>query len=590
MKRVEVLPELIDPNPYQPDTRIAFEPADLADLASVREGFIHTPVGRAHPTQPGYYQIAVGWRRRCAWALYRPGEPMPLDVCDLDDLAMFINMVRENGDRMNNSAVEKARLIQQYIDFGHTQAEAGTVFHLTQSGVSNLLRLVRGLPEPIVNLVHQGKLPERHARQLIGLARTQKSVAIEIAEHVAESADPDAALSEAIEEFVDKLGADLSENADFQPDWAPDMSVDIEGVSEVPPACAACPSFMRHDHDLLCARPACMAAKQELFCKIELERVARETGLPIAQPDEKIKPLKISWNTNKIVENWLKGKKTPECLRLSTTSAIKCAASDHDFYHQKAVGSDVVVLCSTDPNVLNRELAARDKANTPKIEPKKPEKKKAETPEQKQKRIAAEEAEKESNREERSALRRTKADILWLVRNTAELCEPQMVISGGVLGFCFERSQHQGLMSSSDWPDMNTLMSDFREGARSNNPATAAMWMRRYILAFQMWREIGFYRPEEQYSWTRATGKVKGVIEDTFKLRLIGGWDQPPIHSTETNCHVCGKFTPGPTITGVDKAHGWMSIDGVVTCSTACRAELAKDKPARKSPPTKKKK
>ena len=585
MQRITVMPDQVGPNPYQPATRLTFEPGQLEDLASVGEiGFVHTPVARPHPTEPGHYQIAVGWRRRCAWQIYRPGEPMPLYVVDdgFDDDAMFRHMIIENGDRLNISAVEKARLLERYMAFGHTQAEAGQLFHLTQSGVSNLLRIVRNLPEPVIELVQQGKLPERHARQLIGLAKIKPAKAVELAQQVADSTDPDSTLDDALSEYLGKTGGDLREESSFPVNWLPNMSADIEGQTEPLPACVDCLNYLGHEHNRFCARPACMKAKQQIWIQAELARMAEKTGIPVAGDSEKVKPLNIDWHTQDLVRKWLKNKTKPECLRLI---AFTEQQKERDYYHSNAIGSDVVLLASTDPNIFKRELAAQKNKDEPATSAKKEDKSPAvrtETPEQKRKRIEKEEAQQAENREKRAALRKARYDLVWLILHTAETLADTMEISGGILLFCAHLTQRFTNSPQYDWEEYKAAAAPLEKKFANlyqltlvGTPVCDAdeSEQRRYILVRKFADAISGFEAKEQFNWARGLEEVQSVV-DEFVLTLPDGWDQPPIHKTDSNCHVCGVFTPGPAITGVDKAHGWISADGVVTCSTQCRAQL----------------
>lgn len=588
MQRVTVTPDQVGPNPYQPATRLTFEPGQLEDLASVGEiGFIHTPVARPHPTEPDHYQMAVGWRRRCAWQLFRAGQEMPLDVDEsLDDAAMFRHMVIENGERLNVSAVEKARLIEQYMAFGHTQAEAGQLFHLTQSGASNLLRIIHYLPEPVVALVQQGALPERHARQLIGLARIQPAKAIEIAQQVAASTDPDTTLDDTLSDYLEKTGGDLHTESSFPVDWAPDMSADIEGQPETPPACTLCPNYLAHEHNRFCARPECMKAKQQMWLRAELARLSDKLGIPAAGPDDKVKVLKIDWQNMDTVQALLKRAARmngPDCLRLVADDKASSGAGDH--YHRQAIGSDGVLLASTDPNVLKREIAAKESKAQPATSAKKEDKSAAvrtETPEQKRKRIEKDEAQQTENREKRAALHKARYDLVWLILHTAETLADTMQINGGILLFCTHLTKRFTNSPQYDWEEYKAAVAPLEEKFKNLHQQTLIgtpvcdadeSEQRRYILVRKFADAISGFKAEEQFSWARGLEKVQSVV-DEFALFPPDGWDQPPIHKTDSNCHICGVFTPGPAITGVDKSHGWMSVDGIVTCSTKCRGQL----------------
>jgi ParB/RepB/Spo0J family partition protein len=582
MQRIAVMPDKVEPNPYQPATRLAFTPEQLADLASVAEiGFIHTPVARRHPTEPGKFQMAVGWRRRCAWMLFRPSEKMPLDVDEsLDDAAMFQHMVIENFDRLDPSAVEKGRLLEQYIAMGHTQAEAGQLFHMTQSGVSNLLRIIHNLPAPVIALVQDGKLPERHARQLIGLSKIKPAKAVEIAQAIAASTDPDQTLTDSLEDYLDKTGSDLREQSTFPMNWSPGMSADIEGQTEPLPACLGCPNYLSHDHDRFCARPMCMKAKQRLWIQAELARLSEKLYIPVAKPDEKAKALTIDWRNSEIARAILKRTAKPDCLRL----VGRDERADTDYYLQQLIGSDDVLLASTDPDVLNREAEAKkakDKPDKSSAAAKAADKPTApqETEAQKAKRIERETREQEEKRAARSAIRKARYDLVWLILHTAEMLAVDMRIEGGILTWCADLTKRYTNSPQYEWDEYAVATEEMFEkfarlGRMMSKPLDLdGFEVRRYILVRMFASRISGFKAEEQFNWARGCERVSDVAGN-LGLTLPAGWDRPPIHKTEANCHVCGVFTPGPAITGVDKHHGWMSVDGMVTCSSKCRAQL----------------
>jgi ParB family chromosome partitioning protein len=83
---------------------------------------------------------------------------------------MFEGGVSENIDRQDISCIERALALKTYIEkFNATQKDCGRLFGLSQGAVSNLLRLLR-LPQPVIDIVQQGILPERSARMLVNLA------------------------------------------------------------------------------------------------------------------------------------------------------------------------------------------------------------------------------------------------------------------------------------------------------------------------------------------------------------------------------------------------------------------------------------
>jgi ParB family chromosome partitioning protein len=174
---VEVSLDCIHPNPFQ--TRRHMNPSHVEKLAASIEqmGLQEPPQARALPLKPGHYELVFGHTRFAAFRLLHkrhPNEPrfarMPLYKVRLTDRQMFEGGVAENIDRQDISCIERAVALKTYIEkFNATQKDCGRLFGLTQGAVSNLLRLLR-LPQPVVEIVQQGILPERSARMLVNLA------------------------------------------------------------------------------------------------------------------------------------------------------------------------------------------------------------------------------------------------------------------------------------------------------------------------------------------------------------------------------------------------------------------------------------
>lgn len=173
---VEVSLDCIHPNPFQ--TRKVKNPEHVERLAASIEqiGLQEPPQARAMPLKPGHYELVFGHTRFAAFQLLHrrhPNDPrfarMPLYKVRLSDRQMFEGGVTENIDRQDISCIERALALKTYIEkFNATQKDCGRLFGLSQGAVSNLLRLLR-LPQPVVEIVQQGILPERSARMLVNL-------------------------------------------------------------------------------------------------------------------------------------------------------------------------------------------------------------------------------------------------------------------------------------------------------------------------------------------------------------------------------------------------------------------------------------
>jgi len=557
-------PNLIDPNPYQPTTRIVFTPEQLADLESVKEiGFIFTPIARPYKT--GRFQMNVGWRRRCAWLLFRPGEPMPLDVQDLTDEQMFDQSAIENGQRADLSAIEKAHLLQRAItEFGMTQGKAGKLLSLGQAAVSNLLRLLQ-LPDGVQAHINERRIPERIARQLVPIARIAPTHISKIADKIAQSPDDEkeSLADDEIWTLLIAKGKPIG-SLPWPSGWKLAAAVKIEGQTENPPACQDCPARIIANRKPFCARPVCFQIKLAAWTVRELERLSKKLGIPIAGKGEQAVRVALDYNNDDRARKLLESKSRAELFRLMPSD-------DHLYYHEHVLGSNAVALAAFDPKILERKTG----------EPV-PVKKANEIPEQKRKREAAEERKREQRRKEKSRLRKDKADIFWLVAHTAEVVAPTLVISGGILEFAEDIIDNRFYSLHADWPEMKDLKNDLHRETGAKGKAREPI-LRQSIIISEANRELSAFSPEEQFSWPRARNKIEELIVNTLKLQLPAGWDQPPIHQTPSNCWVCGTFTSMDHITKIDESKGWQTTaDGRVTCSDACRQAKAKIKTAQR--------
>lgn len=158
--------ERIKPNPNQP--RRDFDDRELDELAaSIRErGVIQPLIVRPHPIEPEAWEIVAGERR---WrAAQRVGvHVLPAIVRKLDDTEVLEFAIIENIQRADLNPLEEALGYRQLMDrFGHTQERLGEALGKSRSHIANLLRLLT-LPEPILDLVREGKLSAGHARALV---------------------------------------------------------------------------------------------------------------------------------------------------------------------------------------------------------------------------------------------------------------------------------------------------------------------------------------------------------------------------------------------------------------------------------------
>jgi ParB family transcriptional regulator, chromosome partitioning protein len=155
----------IEPHPDQP--RRHFDEAALDELAAsiAARGVIQPVIVR--PLGDGRWQLVAGERR---WRAAQKAQlhEIPALIRDLDDREVMALALIENLQREDLNPIEEARAYHRLAESeGLTQAEIARMVDKSRSHVANLQRLL-SLPEPVVELVEEGKLSMGHARALIG--------------------------------------------------------------------------------------------------------------------------------------------------------------------------------------------------------------------------------------------------------------------------------------------------------------------------------------------------------------------------------------------------------------------------------------
>ncbi len=167
---IEVLPEEIEANPYQP--RQIFDDEKIQDLAaSMKEhGVIQPLIVRRLGSR---YQLVAGERRLRA-AMMTGLEKVPVVVRDMTDReAMEISLV-ENLQREDLGPIEEAEAYQRLSDeFGLTQEQIAKRVGKSRPDVTNTLRLLK-LEDEVKELINQGKISGSHGRALVGLEREEQ--------------------------------------------------------------------------------------------------------------------------------------------------------------------------------------------------------------------------------------------------------------------------------------------------------------------------------------------------------------------------------------------------------------------------------
>ena len=175
----ELAVEAIKANPHQPRRR--FDDADIEELAaSIREKGVLQPILVRPAVFAGEFEIVAGERR---WrAAMRTGvRTIPALVRSLSDAEVLEIAIVENVQRVDLSPIEEAESYRALMDrFGRTQADVAQVVGKSRVHVANALRLLQ-LPEPVKDMVREGRLTAGHARPLIGAPDAER-LAAEVAD------------------------------------------------------------------------------------------------------------------------------------------------------------------------------------------------------------------------------------------------------------------------------------------------------------------------------------------------------------------------------------------------------------------------
>ena len=156
----------LEPDPSQP--RKTFREESLSQLArSIEENGLLQPIA-VRPTLSGGYTIIAGERRWRAARLAGLSQ-VPVVIREVTDqqameLALIENLQREDLDPM-----EQAEGFQQLLTrCGLTQEQAAQRLGISRSSLANSLRLL-SLPEPVRQLVKEGKHSSGHRKEIQGL-------------------------------------------------------------------------------------------------------------------------------------------------------------------------------------------------------------------------------------------------------------------------------------------------------------------------------------------------------------------------------------------------------------------------------------
>ena len=170
-----VPPDLIGPNPLQP--RQDFDEDGLQQLADSlkRNGMIQPLVVKQ--SDSGFTIIAGERRLRAARIAGLKEVPVVL-MDEVDEPRMLELALVENLQREDLNPLEAAEAYYTLIErCGLTQNELAVKVGKSRTAVANVLRLL-GLPEPIKQMIREGKLSEGHARAILAAGSEEQMLAL----------------------------------------------------------------------------------------------------------------------------------------------------------------------------------------------------------------------------------------------------------------------------------------------------------------------------------------------------------------------------------------------------------------------------
>ena len=169
----------IIPNQNQP--RHQFDEDALRELSdSIAQHGVLQPL-LVRPMTDGTYQLVAGERRWRASRMAGLAE-VPVVIREMTDQESATLALIENLQREDLNPMEEATGYRSLMDaYGLTQEEAARVVGKSRPAVTNALRLLQ-LPEPVTDMVADGRLSAGHARALLAFdsEQAQRDVAAQI--------------------------------------------------------------------------------------------------------------------------------------------------------------------------------------------------------------------------------------------------------------------------------------------------------------------------------------------------------------------------------------------------------------------------
>lgn len=162
------------PNPEQP--RRNFEPNAMRELASsiARYGILQPLSVRRRGNR---YELVSGERRLRAAKIVGLRE-VPCIILDVDASKSSILALVENLQRRDLDFIEEAEGLSRLIaEHGYKQEEVARLVGLSQSAVSNKVRLLKLSPQ-LLRMIRETGLTERHARALLRLEEEEERLSV----------------------------------------------------------------------------------------------------------------------------------------------------------------------------------------------------------------------------------------------------------------------------------------------------------------------------------------------------------------------------------------------------------------------------
>ncbi len=172
----EVPLDKLEFGPYQPRRRSG--DAELEGLAAsiARQGVIEPVIVR----RKGDRLEVVAGERRVRAARMAGLKSIPAVITEVGDREAALMALVENVQRLELDPIEEAEAYRFLLSaFGMTQEELGELVGKSQPSVANKLRLL-GLGDAAKEAVREGKISERHARELLKLEPGEQEAALKL--------------------------------------------------------------------------------------------------------------------------------------------------------------------------------------------------------------------------------------------------------------------------------------------------------------------------------------------------------------------------------------------------------------------------